>query len=339
MLQKFFPLTTIVLFCLNAVHAEEMPPEASSATRDAYLQAQSMCKYKYYQAAAQKLAEVTSAVPRFAQAHYDYGKVLSKLGKNADAIKQFQEAEQYTQNDASMLYRLGSEFQQLGQRADAIRLYERYVFMVPDGPYGSYAKNALEEMKREDARFSTQTDSRGKDSYIEEELNGRTPWHRFQRSQMPIRVYVNGGLGVTGYQEIYDDILKQSFQEWQAASRGLISFRFVSNPEEKQLEVIWTNDVFDFENPTELGISSTRASGHRIVSSRIKIQTMDKEGKMPAGLKGTCLHEIGHAIGLMQHSPEPSDIMFRLSSKERTRLTSRDASTLVSLYSLPDDSH
>ncbi len=52
-------------------------------------------------------------------------------------------------------------------------------------------------------------------------------------------------------------------------------------------------------------------------------------------IKGVCLHEIGHALGLNGHSPNSNDIMYCSetgSESRRPQLTVRDLATLKKLY-------
>jgi hypothetical protein len=51
-------------------------------------------------------------------------------------------------------------------------------------------------------------------------------------------------------------------------------------------------------------------------------------------IKETCLHELGHALGLNGHSPNASDIMhFVQSFRQLPALTRRDKNTIARLYS------
>lgn len=47
----------------------------------------------------------------------------------------------------------------------------------------------------------------------------------------------------------------------------------------------------------------------------------------------TVLHEIGHAIGIFAHSPQPADLMY--ADPTRTTLSERDRSTAEAAYHLP----
>ena len=52
--------------------------------------------------------------------------------------------------------------------------------------------------------------------------------------------------------------------------------------------------------------------------------------------RGTTLHELLHAVGVIAHSPYPTDIMYAQETRERvTTMTQRDINTLRRLYASP----
>lgn len=52
-------------------------------------------------------------------------------------------------------------------------------------------------------------------------------------------------------------------------------------------------------------------------------------------LRTVAAHELGHALGLFQHSPDAADLMF--SAPTATALSGRDIGTVVHVYNLPSD--
>ena len=313
-----------------------MPSEMRSETRAAYSEGLALLKADKAEEAAAKLEEVTKAVPRFAQAHYDYARALAKIGRTSDAVKELSDVESSNPTDAEMFYRVGHEFQMLGERDAAIRNYERYVWLQPNGSRSTYSKNAIESMRNENGRHKTQIDSRGSNSYLDETLDGEKPKRWFQ-SQMPIPVYIHSGTGLKGYDESYDRILKESFAHWEEAAPNLIKFRFVDVPDHALIECIWTADRSEFASPIRLGEASTRSRKEKLTHSKIRLITMDSDDGPLKHLKGTCIHEIGHALGLHGHSSDPGDIMFMWArSVDRTTLSERDKATIRALYSIPD---
>jgi hypothetical protein len=331
--------STIASFCMLLQYlfipcqAEQIPAEAPPLIRKAYFESLELISQKSYSAAAEKLAEVTVGVPRFAKAHYEYGIALRKLNRDSEALEQFREAEKYSESDVDMIYKLACEYQGMGQKADAIRTFDRYAFLSPNGVYGEYAKHAVDAMRLDDSRYKPGIDSRGKDNYMDEELNGYKQCRRWSLSAMPILVYVDKASSVPYhiYEEL-DKIVKESFSDWQTSTADLVKFTFVEDPGKAQIQVLWTNDKAELENGL-LGLCSYQTNRWQITGARLKLLAVsEKFGE----LKSTCLHEIGHSLGLTNHSPEPSDIMFRISSADRMKLSNRDIKTIKAVYALPE---
>lgn len=56
----------------------------------------------------------------------------------------------------------------------------------------------------------------------------------------------------------------------------------------------------------------------------------------PRDIQATVMHEMGHALGIYSHSPDPHDIMYKsISQNSHPHLTARDRATLKLLYALP----
>lgn len=70
----------------------------------------------------------------------------------------------------------------------------------------------------------------------------------------------------------------------------------------------------------------------------LTVPTIERHGISDNQMRFISLHEVGHALGLIGHSPNPADIMFLGESlADITRyLSERDRQTLIRLYALPN---
>lgn len=156
---------------------------------------------------------------------------------------------------------------------------------------------------------------------------------------MPISVCIRSGEGITGFRPEFIDILNQCFNDWAVASQGLISFRFTRDPNSADLDCSWTDDPHTFSNQAEAGETrlTTNKKNSAIVRGTIRLLTVPLVPALPITpnrLRTTCLHEVGHALGLTGHTQNPNDIMFFSAhiTDNRFELTPRDINTLVRLY-------
>ncbi len=155
---------------------------------------------------------------------------------------------------------------------------------------------------------------------------------------MPLKVFIKPGDTTDGYKPEFSILLQQAFSEWADASQRQASFILTNNPRQAQIICGWTSDKNDMTKLTEGGHALLIPDGHNIKEVQITILT-----KTPSGadlsdkyFKRVALHEVGHALGLVNHSPNPHDMMFGnpLTSGMDCTLTARDKNTLVALYSI-----
>lgn len=164
-------------------------------------------------------------------------------------------------------------------------------------------------------------------------------------NQMPLRVYIEDGTGTPGYRDGYQDYIRRAFNEWQAISNSKLTWVEVNSPGDANIVCSWTADARPKGSGVEAGETRTTIQRNaffpngRILSAHVMVLT-DLFGRSfsNADIYKTCLHEIGHALGLQGHSDTTSDIMYPvLNSAQTTYLKERDRDTLLALYAQNDD--
>lgn len=167
------------------------------------------------------------------------------------------------------------------------------------------------------------------DYYLEEISHGALRWDHCE-----LTVCIEEG-GV-GYRNSYGSIFVQALNEWTRASGGRIQFCRTNYPQAADIVVDWLagSPAAGEAGNTQIGFRVY--GGHRVLShAHIDIAALVNGRQVSdSEMKKTCLHELGHALGLV-HTSAPGDIMFyRSNPNQATTLSARDAATIRRLYGL-----
>lgn len=146
---------------------------------------------------------------------------------------------------------------------------------------------------------------------------------------------------------------RRAVTDWtDAASPGIPSFEFVGKAGDADIPIMWANA------PPSSSFASIAHCAWRIdfptrrfAVENVLITGWNRDGTQVSveDLHRTLLHEMGHALGIGGHSPNPEDIMYPwrdvapgslaegwvLPSKSK-QLTERDRETLRKLYAKPN---
>lgn len=154
--------------------------------------------------------------------------------------------------------------------------------------------------------------------------------------------------------ETYVRAVEEALERWEDELEGLVRFRSVADPDEADLHLVLLGEVAPAPEPDlqVLGLTpvarACRVRGFDADTGRyrvrfevpaVRIYIADRFGLLVADqVQWIALHEIGHALGMRQHSPIPADLMYEV---VRDRMLVRgpsmeDANSFVSLYRLPN---
>jgi len=293
--------------------------------------------------AAEMLRKAAELTPDNAEIRHTYAIALAKTGQSATAITELEAALALNPNLAPTWLTLGGLYQSTGQLDKAIQTYRGFTSRFPNDRDAKKIASLAAGLEGERARLQALYAQTGQpkpsdaDYFVEVTREGVIRW---QAQQMPLRIYIAPGDGIPGYRPQFTDLLKQSFDSWSQASNGLIRFALVEKPEQAQIVCQWSNDPNKFKNIAEAGHavldSSTRTG---LVRGTITILTVPLVEQVPVTdnrMRRTCLHEIGHVLGLAGHTSNPEDAMFHTMgvADQWKDLTPRDANTIVRLYSV-----
>lgn len=135
----------------------------------------------------------------------------------------------------------------------------------------------------------------------------------------------------------YKPLMKQAFAEWTRVTNGKIVFKYVENPKDAQISVAFIKDAStNSQLSRAIGVTYPHVSGGYMRAAEMEIASHvpGSAGRlMPKDrIYRVMIHEIGHAIGLLEHSADTASIMYPTAISRNQAITKGDLNTLAKLY-------
>lgn len=128
------------------------------------------------------------------------------------------------------------------------------------------------------------------------------------------------------------DMMKRAFAEWSRLTNNRFKFYFVNSPNVAQIEVYFVKSIPNADR--EIGLTRVRGlSSGKMAHADIYIAERTSNGRILGNdaVYTVMLHEIGHAIGIKEHSNEPLSIMYPTENDAQEILKS-DLNKLYKIY-------
>jgi hypothetical protein len=153
-----------------------------------------------------------------------------------------------------------------------------------------------------------------------------------------IDVFVQPGIAVPGWQASFDTEVKQAVLNWNPLSDpwGLFHIRVTEVEAEAEIVVSW---IETFNNGGQMGLANVSFFSDGTVDLPYTIQLATKGEDITADdelVRKVAVHELGHCLGLWDHSSQSTDIMFPSVSTFEIP-SRRDLWTVYTLYNTPAD--
>ena len=186
---------------------------------------------------------------------------------------------------------------------------------------------------------------------------------RWPSTRMPLPIFIEEAVIPDAMQpevrpidpKLYTRAVMRALATWGDELEGLVAFERVRAPKDAllQLRILAREGPQPEPSIRVLGVTAAlrkacRAFGWDPDSERMQVTytvpeailyVADEFGLLtPAQVEVVALHEIGHVLGMMGHSPVPTDLMYPALGQrsERDGLTPSDVNSFVSLYRLPN---
>jgi predicted Zn-dependent protease len=236
---------------------------------------------------------------------------------------------------------LASVYQSKGQVDEAIDTYKQYLDKFPNESDVTWVRSLIANLQKvSDSQKAVIASHPGADK-----ANDYLPFCteqskvRWRKNHGPVKVYIQSGSGVKNFQPAFEKSLRESFSDWVTGTGGVVSVLYVSSKREADIDCLFTDNFGQVSSLAEGGETKMLYdSDGNFEHCSIVLLTAHATDTLPPSeneIRGVCLHEIGHSLGLTGHSPNASDIMYCSETdveSKRPQLSSRDLATLKKLY-------
>lgn len=269
----------------------------------------------------------------FAGDYYFIGVDAFKKGVYDKAALNLEHAIKINPRNVNARYYLAQAYLMQKRNSDAKNQYNRIIILAPTSDAAMLSQKGLFLIRQSELGGKAVTAgalsndlAMYRDNYLDYVLTGGEikKWAIF-----PITVYIEPKKQKAATQK--------AFEQWQAKSNNLVSFRFVNTPANTQITVDFKGKLESSSGDKNYiaGFSKPYCKGNYITNSEIHLLAVDPDTKQQLAddfITFAALHEIGHSLGFKGHSPNENDIMAATAKTAKTELTQRDINTLNVFY-------
>lgn len=332
--------STVALSSIPALAASDTSYQTESRVYELLSQAHDLIVADRYKEAKPLLLKAAAMDPssNSASVHAELATVYREGGEPEKAIAEAKKALKFDRN-ADVSYVMGLSYSDMGKFNDAIAWLTRYMQVVRDPVWKQRAQDMIRELQ--DDKERAQSGKPKEPHYLDQMVLDKDAY-QWKEETFPIKVYMESGTGVKGFRPTFKRIVVESLDEWCKASGKKLSYQLVDDKERSQLVVAWTDQVIQSSDSAsgkermDAGLTTPNVVDGNIQSAHVLIQTYKTQKGQNRGdneLKATCLHELGHALGLGGHSKYVKDIMYYKSTpRQLLSLSDRDRATIAQLY-------
>ena len=262
------------------------------------------------------------------------GNCHMELGHFATALSYFKKSVEVGGLHASQCNNLAAAYQRLGQNKRAQFWLQLACSLDPKMAADPSIQGTIRNLE---SLANNPSDSSTGPDYLSN-LDSFKGW---PPGAMPLKVYVRRNYQIPEFFPLFISIIRESLDQWCRAAGNAITYKFVEDRESADLicdytdhpELVSSQHELGIEGNTEMLVKQDNTPGKANLVILVKDGPRAPTFRKRVLVAVSCLHELGHALGMHGHSADINDVMFAAASLSgKAKLSERDKETIKRIY-------
>jgi tetratricopeptide (TPR) repeat protein len=293
---------------------------------------------------------------------YEIGLKLYAQGNYDLATRYFLQTVQADGANPNAHYYLADSYLKLSRLSDAQAEYQKVLALAPNSQAARFSRIGLVNLHGFAASSWSERWQKVGDSGLAEAVDQYTgpigdgedyldqvteggKIVRWSLAKQPLKLYIESSpQGIRNFQPAFGSQAHRALDIWVNALNHQLSYVMVSDPNQADIRVFWTNAIDtrghsgDGGTAYTAGLMIPHIKDDQIQYMEVKIATFDIKGTPQSSdvVYAVAVHELGHSLGLLGHSEDSNDIMYA-QNQHVTSPSKRDIKTIRELYSAKAD--